>query len=45
MRVTKGVDVLAAKVKRACVEYVRYIGKVRYQNNAFLKYLTPKYNL
>ena len=28
MSVTKGVDVLAAKEKRACVECVRYIGKL-----------------
>ena len=28
MSVTKGVDVLAAKGKRACVECVRYIGKL-----------------
>ena len=28
MSVTKGVDVLAAKGKRACVECLRYIGKL-----------------
>lgn len=28
MSVTKGADVLAAKGKRACVECVRYIGKL-----------------
>ena len=47
MSVTKGVDVLAAKGKRACVECVRYIGKLsEISKKCFKKIkLTPKYNL
>ena len=38
MSVTKGVDVLAAKGKRACVECARYIGKLsEISKKCFLK--------
>ena len=37
MSVTKGVDVWAAKGKRACVERVRYIGKLSEISNKMLK--------
>ena len=48
MSVTKGVYVLAAKGKRACLERVRYIGKLSEISKTcflFYKYFTPKGNL